>query len=232
LLTQILVIDCEQNNFNICNDSGAAALEDAILDYRQEVTSKSKRLSETINSDLNLLTARIRSLADEISKGHLGDNWTVGKSKYKASTRDVNRLKEIFPGIPDFLSDRLGKAISARRGRLQSLCRHHQELAEGAGQIGNEQCRTDLTTGALETLLQQKEASTTTTGSVSVDKNNSQPPRPYHEVVDEKAVKFSLPHIHKGYQDSNEYYQCSLCFKIRGFASSKYEKSPMTMNLC
>ena len=226
LLTQILVIDCEQNNFKICNDSGAAALEDAILDYRQEINSKSSRLSETINSDLNLLTARISLLAEKISKGQLGDKWTVNASKYKAPTPDVSRVKGIFPGIPDFLSDRLGKAKSARRERLQSLCRRHQELAEGAAQIGNEQCRTDLPTGALETSLQQKEASTTTTGRVSVNNKNLQPPRPYHEVVDEKAVKFSLPHIHKGYQDSNEYYECSLCYEIMDFASSKYEKPP------
>ena len=73
---------------------------------------------------------------------------SIDKSIYQQ--HDIQHVQEKFPHAPEYISERLGRAISARRQYLTYREEHHQKLAKGIEKLGYEKPTTEFTTNSTE----------------------------------------------------------------------------------
>jgi hypothetical protein len=73
---------------------------------------------------------------------------TADKSFYEQ--HDIQHVKEKFPKSPYYLTERLGRALSARRQYLSYREEHHQKLTKNIEKLGFEKPTTEFTTNSTE----------------------------------------------------------------------------------
>jgi hypothetical protein len=91
----------------------------------------------TFNTSLFRLSMAIR---DPAPTSQSSRTITVDKSFFEQ--HDINHVQSKFPNCAEFLSERLGRAISGRRQYLSYREEHHKKLAKHVEKIGVEDSRT------------------------------------------------------------------------------------------
>ncbi|KAL6702870.1 hypothetical protein ACN47E_000832 [Coniothyrium glycines] len=100
---------------------------------------------KTIVSSLFRLAMSIRNPAPtNQSTSHID----ADKSMYEQF--DLQHVHAKFPGCPQYLSERLGRAITARRQYLSHREQHHQKLAKHVEKIGLDSAKSEFTTNSTE----------------------------------------------------------------------------------
>lgn len=130
---------------------------------------------------------------------------TVDKSHFEND--DIRHVVAKFPHCPDYLAERLGRAISARRQYLSYREQHHEKLSKRQDLIGLEPPRTEYTSNSTEVtnLAKSKE---TSLGALEE-----------HDSVSETSYATSanatirVPSLPKKAQ-LNQHYECPLCYNI------------------
>ena len=130
---------------------------------------------------------------------------TVDKSYFEE--HDILHAKEKFPGCADYLTDRLGRAISGRRQYLSYREEHHQKLAKNVDLIGFEEPRTEHTSNSTQAAPIPK-ARTNSFDMLDGDDTLSQ--TSYATSVN-AAIR--VPPLPKEAREE-EHFECPICFMI------------------
>jgi hypothetical protein len=111
------------------------------------------------NTELNQLVTSIRTIITSLFRLSMAirnpapnsqstRSITADKSFYEQ--HDIQHVKEKFPKSPYYLTERLGRALSARRQYLSYREEHHQKLTKNIEKLGFEKPTTEFTTNSTE----------------------------------------------------------------------------------
>jgi hypothetical protein len=115
----------------------------------------------------------------------------------------MGHVQAKFPDIPQYLAERLGRAISSRRQYLTYREVHHEKLSKGIDKLGLEAARTEFTTNSTEaTRLQQNDKVT-----MMDDGDDTCSMTSYATSVNATLRAPGLPKEAR----EKEYYNCPLC---------------------
>lgn len=133
---------------------------------------------------------------------------------------DIQHVHEKFPNCPEYLIERLGRAISGRRQYLSYRETHQQKLAKSIEKIGSEKPMTEFTTNSTEaTPLPVIER----VNSLNiVDEGDDTASQTSYATSVNAAIK--IPALPKAARDG-DYFECPLCFllvSINSHAEWKY----------
>ncbi|KAF2443726.1 hypothetical protein P171DRAFT_522225 [Karstenula rhodostoma CBS 690.94] len=107
-----------------------------------------KQLIASIKSSVTCLFRPSMTIRNPVSDDRLQRTITVDKSYYEE--HDILHTRAKYPDCADYLTERLGRAISARRQYLSYRELHHQKLAKDVDLIGLEHTRTECTSNSTE----------------------------------------------------------------------------------
>ncbi|KAH7073644.1 hypothetical protein BKA63DRAFT_37734 [Paraphoma chrysanthemicola] len=133
---------------------------------------------------------------------------TISADKSYFEPHDILHVQAKFPGAADYLGERLGRAISARRQYLSYREEHHKRLAKHIEKIEFEEPKTEHTSNSTEA-----------TSMPQIDRQNSPPILEEDDGASQTSFAPSLnapiraPSMPKKAQDL-EFYECPLCFTI------------------
>ncbi|KAL1601483.1 hypothetical protein SLS60_006398 [Paraconiothyrium brasiliense] len=185
------------------SDDDSDSASDASSDGGEE--TELKQLLDSIQSSVTCLFRLSMAIRDPASDDRLQRTITVDKSYFE--DYDILHAKTKFPDCAEYLSQRLGRAISGRRQYLSYRELHHQKLAKKAELIGLEQPRTEHTTNSTEAsplpvarsnsldVLDEDDTLSQTSYATSVNATIRVPPLP-------KQAR------------EHEHFECPLCFMI------------------
>ncbi|KAJ4347966.1 uncharacterized protein N0V89_009338 [Didymosphaeria variabile] len=105
-----------------------------------------KQLCGSIQSSVTCLFRLSMAIRDPAPDDRLQKTITVDKSYFE--DYDILHAKTKFPDCAEYLTERLGRAISGRRQYFSYRELHHQKLAKKAELIGLEQPRTEHTSNS------------------------------------------------------------------------------------
>ncbi|KAF1844871.1 uncharacterized protein K460DRAFT_99857 [Cucurbitaria berberidis CBS 394.84] len=111
----------------------------------------STELKQLLASTRTVITSLFRlsmAIRDPAPNSQSKSTITIDKSFYQQ--HDIQHVKEKFKACPDYLAERLGRAISGRRQYLSYREEHHQKLAKNIEKIGYERPITEFTTNSTE----------------------------------------------------------------------------------
>lgn len=129
---------------------------------------------------------------------------SIDKSHFEQ--HDMGHVQAKFPDIPQYLAERLGRAISSRRQYLTYREVHHEKLSKGIDKLGLEAARTEFTTNSTEaTRLQQNDNVT-----LVDDVDDTFSMTSYATSVNATLRAPGLPKEAR----EKEYYTCPLCYAL------------------
>ncbi|KAJ4369653.1 hypothetical protein N0V83_005415 [Neocucurbitaria cava] len=111
----------------------------------------STELKQLLVSVKTLITSLFRlsmAIRDPAPNSQSKSTITIDKTFYEQ--HDIQHVREKFQGVPDYLTERLGRAISGRRQYLTYREEHHQKLTKDIEKIGFEKPTTEFTTNSTE----------------------------------------------------------------------------------
>ncbi|KAF2786301.1 hypothetical protein K505DRAFT_260177 [Melanomma pulvis-pyrius CBS 109.77] len=128
------------------SESDSEPLGDAGEDFQSD--TELKQLSASIKNTVTCLFRLSMAIRDPAPNTQSRSFITVDKSYYE--THDILHVQSKFPQSDDFLTERLGRAISGRRQYLTYREEHHQKLTKNIEKIGHEEPKTEHTTNSTE----------------------------------------------------------------------------------
>lgn len=117
---------------------------------------------------------------------------------------DVLHVQTKFAHAPQYLAERLGRAISSRRQSLTYRESHHDKLVKGIDKLGLEAARTELTTNSTEA----SELQQTYDLNMVDDLDDSTSQTSYATSVNATVRAPRLPREAR----EKEHYKCPICF--------------------
>jgi hypothetical protein len=195
------------------SDSDSELSEDSISNGLQSITELEQLMKsiKTAITSLFRLSMAIRSPApNNQSRSYI----TADKSMYEHY--DVEHVRFKFPDCPQYLADRLGRAMTARRQYLSQREEHHQKLAKNIERIGSDNATTEFTANSteatplpnivrvhsLDVLDADADMASQTSYATSVNATIRMPPLPKEAYT-------------------NESFECPLCFFLISIHNTK-----------
>lgn len=137
---------------------------------------------------------------------------TVDKSHFEA--HDVSHVQAKFPDALDYLTKRLGQAVSRRRQYLIYREEHHHKMTKGSENIGDEGARTEYTTNSTEAktmpAVVPKITSAVAIPDVLGDSEDTLSETSYATSV---STTTRIPQLPKEAREK-EFYKCPLCYML------------------
>lgn len=164
-----------------------------------------KQLFAGVRNTVTCLFRLSMALRDPAPNSQSRSIITLDKSIYE--TYDVNHVEAKFPSRNDFLTNRLGRAVSGRRQYLTYREEHHLKLAKNVEKIGFEEPRTEHTTNSTEASPIPR-ASTNSENVMDGDDALSQ--TSYATSVN---ATIRVPPLPKEAREK-DHFECPLCFMI------------------
>lgn len=145
------------------------------------------------------------AIRDPAPDDRLQSTLMIEKSYYEE--HDILHAKCKYPICADYLSNRVGRAISSRRQYLSYQELHHEKLAKNVELIGLEQPSTEHTSSGTEltTILN------THSGMFTTFKEDDEFSMPSYATSVNATVR--VPPLPDKAHD-NEWFECPLCYRI------------------
>lgn len=134
----------------------------------------------------------------------------IDKSHFEQ--HDVSHVQAKFPSAPQYLNERLGRAISSRRQYLTYRELHHDKLSKGIDKLGVEAARTEFTTNSTEATRLQRADSL----NFMDDGDGSASMTSYATSVN---ATLRAPNLPKEAREK-EHYNCPLCYNLVAIQST------------
>ncbi|KAF3050885.1 hypothetical protein E8E11_010759 [Didymella keratinophila] len=145
----------------------------------------------------------------------------IDKSHFEQ--HDMLHVQAKFPSAPQYLAQRLGRAISSRRQYLTYREQHHDKLSKGIDRLGLEAVRSEFTTNSTEATQLQR----TVTLDVMDDGDDTASMTSYATSVNATLKAPSLPkEAHE-----KEHYSCPLCFALIAIHTTTFWKRHVYQDL-
>lgn len=175
------------------------------LDNDLEGSTELKQLLVSVKTLITSLFRLSMAIRDPAPNSQSKSTITIDKSFYEQ--HDIQHVREKFQDAPDYLTERLGRAISGRRQYLTYREEHHQKLAKDIEKVGFEKPTTQFTTNSTEAtplpwiersnsinvLDERDDAASQTSYATSVNATIRVPPLP-------KEAR------------NKDFFECPLCF--------------------
>jgi hypothetical protein len=176
----------------------------------------STELSQLAASIKTLITSLFRlSMAIRNPAPNSQSTSTISIDKSFYEQHDIQHVKEKFQHAPEYLAERLGRALSARRQYFSYREEHHQKLTKNIEKIGFEKATTEFTTNSTEaTPIPRIERSMSPTVLDEGDNTASQ--TSYATSVNATIRVPSLPREAR----HKDFFECPLCFLLVSIHSS------------
>ncbi|KAF2121308.1 hypothetical protein BDV96DRAFT_640703 [Lophiotrema nucula] len=171
-----------------------------------------KQLFKSIRNTLTCLFRLSMAIRDPAPNSQFRSTITIDKSYHLE--HDIQHARAKFSGGEDFLTSRLGRAISGRRQYLAYREQHHGKLAKNVEKIGFEEPRTEHTTNSTEA-----SPLPATGGAIAAavaepvdvaDNDDALSQTSYASSIDTTIRVPSLPREAR----QQEHFECPLCFMI------------------
>ncbi|OAL55260.1 hypothetical protein IQ07DRAFT_499938 [Pyrenochaeta sp. DS3sAY3a] len=188
------------------SDSDSSSVASSVGELQGDTELKQLlELTKTVITSLFRLSVAIRAPApNNQSKSPL----IVDKSFYVP--HDIQHVQEKFPTCPEYLIERLGRAISGRRQYLSYRETHQQKLAKSIEKIGSEKPITEFTTNSTEATPLPVIERTNSLNIVDEGDDDAASQTSYATSVN-AAIKIPvLPKAARG----GDYFECPLCFLL------------------
>jgi hypothetical protein len=168
----------------------------------------STELSQLVASVKTLITSLFRlSMAIRNPAPNSQSTSTISIDKSIYEVHDIQHVKAKFQHAPDYLTERLGRALSARRHYLSYREEHHKKLTKNIEKIGFEKATTEFTTNSTEaTPIPRIEHSMSLNVVGEGDDTASQ--TSYATSVNATIRVPSLPREAR----NEDFFECPLCF--------------------
>jgi hypothetical protein len=170
------------------------------------------------NTELNQLVASVRVIITSLFRLSMAirnpapnsqstRSITADKSVYEQ--HDIRHVKEKFPKSPYYLTERLGRALSARRQYLSYREEHHQKLTRNIEKLGFEKPSTEFTVNSTEATpipgIQR------TMSLNLVDEEDEVASQTSYATSINAAIKIPrLPKVAR----NKDFFECPLCFLL------------------
>lgn len=164
------------------------------------------------NTELKQLYASIRSAITSLMRLSMAiqepapnrQARCIDKSHFEQ--HDVLHVQAKFPSAPQYLAERLGRAISSRRQYLTYREIHHDKLAKGIDKLGLEAARTEFTTNSTEATRLQR------TDSLNIvdDGDDTTSMTSYATSIN---ATLRAPNLPKEAREKG-HYNCPLCYSL------------------
>jgi hypothetical protein len=128
----------------------------------------------------------------------------IDKSHFEQ--HDVLHVQAKYPSAPQYLAERLGRAISSRRQYLTYREQHHDKLSKGIDKLGMEAARSQFTTNSTEATRLQRTDSLT----IMDDEDDTASMTSYATSVNATLRAPNLPREAR----EKEHYNCPLCYNL------------------
>ena len=184
------------------NDSDDAASDtSSTTDGDTEI----QQLLSSVKSSVTCLFRLSMAIRDPAPDDRLRGTIAIDKSYFEE--HDIMHTRAKYPHCPEYLTKRLGRAISGRRQYFSYREQHHQKLSKKVERIGFEQPRTENTSNSTEAtpLPISKETHVSMGGD---DDSVSQ--TSYATSVN---ATIRVPSLPKKAQE-NQHFECPLCYNI------------------
>jgi hypothetical protein len=178
--------DSDSDDDNDINLQGSTELQQLHASMKSAITSL-MRLSMAIQEPAPNRQARC------IDKSHFEQH-------------DVLHVQAKFPSVPQYLAERLGRAISSRRQYLTYREQHHDKLSKGIDKLGLEAAITEFTTNSTEATQLQR----TDSLNMMDDGDDTASMTSYATSVN---ATLRAPNLPKEARE-REHYNCPLCYTL------------------
>jgi hypothetical protein len=167
-------------------------------------------LSQLIASVKTLITSLFRlsmAIRNPAPNSQSTSTFSIDKSFYEQ--HDIQHVMGKFPNAPQYLSERLGRALSARRQYLSYREEHHNKLTKNIEKIGFEKATTEFTTNSTEaTPIPRIERSMGL--NVLDEEDNAASQTSFATSVNATIRVPSLPRKAR----NKDFFECPLCFLL------------------
>jgi hypothetical protein len=170
----------------------------------------STELTQLIASVKTLITSLFRlSMAIRNPAPDSQSTSTINIDKSFYEQHDIQHVMEKFPNAPQYLVERLGRALSARRQYLIYREEHHQKLTKNIEKIGFEKATTEFTKDSTEaTLIPRIERSMSL--NVLDEEDDAASQTSYATSVNATIRAPPLPREAR----NKDFFECPLCFLL------------------
>ncbi|KAF2728682.1 hypothetical protein EJ04DRAFT_503670, partial [Polyplosphaeria fusca] len=212
--TSLRIVNGEQIPWDELSDSDTESESDS--EFVPSVTRVSgdlqgntelKQLFASVQITVTCLFRLSMAIRDPAPNSQSRSTITVDKSYFEE--HDIQHVQAKFPKADEFLTGRMGRAISGRRQYLAYREEHHRKLTKNAERIGLEEARTEHTTNSTE-------ASPLPTGQVNaeeiqaIDNDDALSQTSYATSVNATIRVPALPKEAR----QQEHFECPLCYMI------------------
>jgi len=202
------IVKGERTPWDELSDSDTDSESDGeVLEDDLQGDTELQQIKSSITNNITCLFRLSMAIRDPAPHTQSRSIITVDKSFYEAF--DIQHVREKFPQCEDFLINRFGRAISARRQYLTYREEHHKKLAKSVEKIGFEEPRTEHTTNSTEASLIPKEQSSEAQPEIE-DSFEALSQTSYATSVN---ATLRVPPLPKEAENQG-YFECPLCFLI------------------
>ncbi|KAF2016663.1 hypothetical protein BU24DRAFT_423040 [Aaosphaeria arxii CBS 175.79] len=204
----LAIVKGERVPWDELDDSDTDSESDIDSDDGADLKSDTElqQLNASVKNTVTCLFRLSMSIRDPAPNSQYRSTIIVDKSYFEA--HDIQHVRAKFEVEDNYLSERLGKAISGRRQYLSYREEHHNKLAKKVETIGFEEPRTEHTTNSTEASPLPKIA--VEDSSTIVDNDDALSQTSYASSVNSTIRIPPLPKIAR----EEEYFECPLCFMI------------------
>lgn len=189
------------------SESDDECLEDSTSNSGDQDDTELKQIFTTMRTIITCLFRLAMAIRNPAKTDQLTSGSSIDKSMYKAF--DLEHVRNKFPKCPEYLRERLGQAITARRRYLSYREEHHKKLAKNAENIGLDTNMSDTMTNSTQA-TQMRGTEKANGLSVSEEDWDSASQTSYATSVNATIKVPSLPkEAHE-----KEFFECPLCFLL------------------
>jgi hypothetical protein len=193
-------------------DSDSGESEDGDSDVDLQGSTELGQLAASIQTLITSLFRLSMAIRNPAPNSQSTSTISIDKSFYEQ--HDIQHVKEKFQHAPEYLAERLGRALSARRQYLSYREEHHQKLTRNIEKIGFEKATTEFTTNSTEATLPRMKRSMSLNVLDEGDDIASQ--TSYATSVNATIRVPSLPREAR----NKDFFECPLCFLLVSIHSS------------
>ncbi|CAO2648287.1 Nn.00g075540.m01.CDS01 [Neocucurbitaria sp. VM-36] len=203
----LAIVKEEKVPWDELSDSNSELSDDDASDDDLNESTELRQLLESVKTVITSLFRLSMAIRDPAPNNQSKSTITVDKSCYEQY--DILHVKEKFKDSPDYLTERLGRAISGRRHYLSYREEHHKKLTNNIEKIGFEKPTTEFTTNSTEaTPIGRIERSNSLNILDEGDDTASQ--TSYATSVN---ATIRVPRLPKEARDK-DFFECPLCFLL------------------
>lgn len=170
-----------------------------------------KQISASVKNIVTCLFRLSMAIREPAPDSQLKRSITIDKSYYES--HDVQHVQAKF-GRDDFLTERLGRAISGRRQYLAYREEHHRKLSKNVEKLGFEEPKTEYTTNSTEAtpMPEARETSSTdnASGALVLDDGDNLSQTSYATSIN---ATLRIPRLPKNALEQ-EHFECPFCYMI------------------